>query len=132
MDPTTQVKLAKQLFSFLDNGSTAMADAVYLNAVENYTSEARLEREQAVLFQGYPLLAGLSCEISEPGDYLTDDRSSVPILVEGRGRCKRFSCPCHAWTYAATGDLVGIPEAKSFAGVDKKKSGLVQLPLVEK
>ena len=156
MDQATQIALTKQVFRHLDDKSTDRAEALYFNPVAAYTDPERLQREREVLFRQYPLLMGFSCQLSEPGMYLTDDFSGLPILVargaDGRVRgflnvcrhrgakvvngCghagKRLVCPYHAWTYGLDGQLVAIPDKGSFDGVELTDRGLTQLPTVER
>lgn len=152
----SQVALARKIFGYIDTKSTARVDSVYYNEVAAYTSPERLALERAILFREYPLLIGLGCQIRNPGDVLTNDDTDVPILVvraesgrlnafinvcrhrgnkvvEGCGAGKRdLMCPYHGWTYDHDGQLVGVPDSESFAGMDRSGHGLVPLPLVEK
>ena len=101
-------------------------------------------------------MLGFSCQLREPGDYLTDDFSGVPILLvrgadgaanafanvcrhrgarlaDGCGRAaKGFSCPYHGWSYALDGALTAIPDARNFEGIDERRRGLVKLPIAER
>jgi len=156
MQHSLQVTLAKEVLSHLDARTTCLAEDTFAHPVAAYTSAERLAREKAVLFRQYPLLVGLSCRLRHPGDYLTDDDSGVPILVvrdasgelrafvnvcrhrgskvaRGSGCIERnFVCPYHGWTYDTSGRLVGIPDARSFEGIDRDAHGLVPLPVAEK
>ena len=156
MQHETQVKLARQALHLLDTKTNCLADTVVHNPVANYIDPDRLRREQALLFRGHPLVIGASCQLREPGDYVTDDFSGVPVLaVRGRdgavraflnvcrhrgakvakgcGRIKRnFVCPYHAWSYDTDGRLVGIPDRASFDDLAPAEHGLVELPAVEK
>lgn len=156
MQHTAQVAAIKLLFDFLDNGTTQLAEDVYRQPVSDFLSDDMAARERDVLFRGPPLLICLSCELIEPGDYVCDDFSGVPIIVVRtnsgsvaayRNACRhrgarlvcdrgqglsRFHCPYHAWSYStATGELVSIPFESGFTGVDKTSQGLVRLPVVE-
>src|SRR3977135_3487753 len=51
------------------------------NPAGAYTSTSRFEAELRVLLKGMPHLAGLSCEIIEPGSYLTTTLGRVPVAV---------------------------------------------------
>ena len=152
----TQVKLARQALHLLDTKTNCLAKTVVHNPVANYIDPDRLRREQTLLFRGHPLVIGASCQLREPGDYVTDDFSGVPVLavrgqdgavraflnvcrhrgakvVDGCGRIKRnFVCPYHAWSYDTDGRLVGIPDRASFDDLDSAEHGLVELPAVEK
>src|SRR5215210_5258678 len=48
-------------------------------------------------------------------------------LLTGRGRCKRaLRCRYHGWTYDSdSGRLLGVPEHRSFAELDKSELGLL-------
>lgn len=156
MKHEAQVEQLRKIFGYLDAGETAMGDAVYRHHVSDYTSPDQAGREREMLFRHEPLLIGLSCELPNPGDYVTDDFSGVPILVvrneagqvnafinvcrhrgarvaSGCGSGKTvFSCPYHAWTYDRSGRLRLIPFEQGFESVDKTSNGLRPLPVVEK
>ena len=156
MDHTTQVRLTKEVLKHLDARTTAQAPDVMYHPTSAYNSPQRLRSEKQILFRKYPLLMGLSGQLPAPGDYLTDDFSGVPMIVvrdgegtvraflnvcqhrgarlaEGCGQAGRaFSCPYHGWSYNLQGELVGIPDAKSFAGMDKTERGLAELPAIER
>jgi nitrite reductase/ring-hydroxylating ferredoxin subunit len=156
MDQTTQVELTRRIFDYIDTKSTALVDSVRYNEVTAYTCPQRLAREKEIFFREYPLLLGLSCQLRNPGDVLTNDDTGVPILVvraqsgqlnafinvcrhrggrvvDGCGTGKSdFMCPYHGWTYNHDGHLTTIPSADSFTGVDRARHSLVPLPVVEK
>jgi phenylpropionate dioxygenase-like ring-hydroxylating dioxygenase large terminal subunit len=51
-------------------------------------------------------------------------------LVDGQAGCaKRLTCPYHAWTYAADGRLVGIPQRDDYPGLDPAQLGLIPVEL---
>lgn len=51
-------------------------------------------------------------------------------LVDGEAGCaKRLTCPYHAWTYAADGRLVGVPQREDYPGLDLAEHGLVPVEL---
>jgi nitrite reductase/ring-hydroxylating ferredoxin subunit len=156
VEHATQVRLTREVFAHLDANTTALAPDVMYHATSAYDSPERLAREKEILFRKYPLLMGLSGQLPNAGDFLTDDYSGVPIvvvrdrggdvraflnvcrhrgarLVEGCGKTGRaFSCPYHGWSYSLQGALMGIPDKDSFAGVDKADRGLVELPAIER
>ena len=123
-----------------------------------YTDPARFEAERQHLFLGEPIVAGLSGDIPNPGDYLVFDAAGPSILVMrgkgGRvgaflnmcthrgarlveqaepfsGHAARLTCPFHAWTFDPAGKLVGQPSKASFAGCEIGARDLIALPCAE-
>lgn len=112
------------------------------------------QREMREIFLKVPLLVALSCDIPEPGDYLSFAVAGRPIVVirgddgvartflnicrhrgaqvacELQGSAKRLTCPYHAWSYDRQGTLTGIP-GKAYFG-DVGSEGLTALPTEEK
>lgn len=156
MEHQTQIVQAHRILDYIDNRTTTMAAAVYRNPVRDYICPEQFRREMQVFFRESPLLMGLSCEVSEPGSYISDDFSGVPIVVvrnddgdlnafmnvcrhrgarlaAGCGKIKKaFVCPYHAWSYDRNGRLVGLPHGESFESVDRDTHGLRRLPIIEK
>ncbi len=53
-------------------------------------------------------------------------------LVDGEAGCaKRLTCPYHAWTYAADGRLIGVPDREDYPGLDPAGLGLIPVELEE-
>ena len=154
MQHTTQVALVRGLLGHIDAGTTVFAEGVMCNRVDVYTDRSRLEREWSMI-RCTPQFFGLSCRLPEPGSYVTDDETGIPLLLvrdddgrlrsflnvcrhrgsrvvsgQGSGR-RKFACPYHGWTYDCHGRLVGVPDRKSFAGVDLSDRNLVELPALE-
>jgi glycine betaine catabolism A len=46
------------------------------------------------------------------------------VVHEREGNRSKFTCRYHSWTFQNTGELVGVPDERSFFGLDKKKCGL--------
>ncbi|MFD2580232.1 aromatic ring-hydroxylating dioxygenase subunit alpha [Novosphingobium colocasiae] len=121
--------------------------------LEPYRSAAFFERERTQVFERAWLVAGRVEEIPNYGDYITVNLlpGNVPAIINrgkdgtvrafyntcshrgsqvldaGAGNAKRIVCPYHAWTYAADGDVVSIPDEPSFFNVDKKACGLSRM-----
>jgi nitrite reductase/ring-hydroxylating ferredoxin subunit len=153
---STQVALSKRILAHLDAKTTDTVDTVAHNDVTAFTCPDRLDREWRRLFLGMPQYIGLSGQIRDVGDFLTNDDLGVPILVtrdtEGKARaflnvCKHrgarladgcgaagrsFTCPYHGWTYDTNGHLIGIPDRRNFDGVEQALYGLTELPLEER
>lgn len=156
MQAKIRQQLITQIRDHLANKTTDMADAVFTNPVSAYASPERLELERQTLFRQFPLLLGLSCQLPNTGDYLTDDYSGTPLLLvrqpegslaafinacghrgapiaDGTGNKQTsFTCPYHAWTYALDGQLLRIPGESGFADINKHEYGLKPIPVVEK
>ncbi len=58
-------------------------------------------------------------------------RHRAARLLDGSsGDCgSRIICPYHAWTYALTGELIGLPGRDAFAHIDRTRHGLVSVEL---
>lgn len=155
MKRETQLELARVLQAYVKGGATALAPAVFRNPVAAYGDAGRLKLERERLYLKMPLFLTMSCRLREEGDYFADEIAGVPVLaVRGRngtlhafanicrhrgapvasgcGRTRKFSCPYHGWTYGLDGKLKGIPDERSFTGVDKEKNGLLPLPVGER
>jgi phenylpropionate dioxygenase-like ring-hydroxylating dioxygenase large terminal subunit len=155
MERQGQLDLLRRLLHHVENSTTSLAPAPWHNDVRVYTDPAHLAAEQRVLFREYPLLMGFASEWAAAGAFRTDDYAGVPILIargrdnrlraflnvcrhrgakvaQGSGQARVFSCPYHAWTYSLSGQLMGIPEERCFAGVREQRRSLVELPLCEK
>ncbi len=152
MQHATQVALTRRVIDFVDRSTTELAPALFLNPVATYTCPRQAAREAERFFSSAPLFFGLSCELSNPGDFRADDLSGVPVLVvrgkdgalnaflnvcrhrgakvaSGRGSGKRlFVCPYHAWTYDLDGRLTRIAPAEGFPGVTCEERSLVPHP----
>jgi choline monooxygenase len=107
---------------------------------------AELE-EQRIFGRSWQLIAHEQ-RVPNPGDYTTGTVGSQPVLVlrdeegtlrafrnvcrhrgsrllNGSGQCgKAIRCLYHGWTYRTDGELIGVPEGRSIAGLDKSKLGL--------
>lgn len=122
--------------------------------VADYVDEARFEHEMGLLSHS-PNLVTHSSRLAEPGDFVTRHLGTTPVLVvrgadgevnafvnvcrhrgatvEPRpfGRCKRFVCPYHAWTYRTDGRLDRVRHREGFPSLDVDRTSLVRLPCFE-
>jgi len=150
-----QLDLVRRLMRHMDEGSTATTEATFRNEMSCYRDTERHQRERQTFFRDMPVVMAMSPRLAKPGDYYTDTIDGVPLvlvrgkdgvarcfanicrhrgarLVEGEGcGLKMFTCPYHAWTYTLDGRLKGIPDARSFEGVDKETHGLREIPVHE-
>jgi Rieske 2Fe-2S family protein len=117
-----------------------------------YSAPEMLALEKRNLFMKDWLFVARVEELQQPGDYLTLDIVGERIVVsldatgelrafansclhrgvavaEGRGNAKRFTCPYHAWTYDASGRLIGAPHMDEIACFNKSEARLKPLGL---
>jgi len=155
MKRETQLRLAHALQAHVRDGTTALAPQIFRNPVAAYGDAERLKLERERLYLRMPLFLTMSCRLREPGDYVAEEIAGVPVLaVRGRdgslrafanicrhrgapvatgcGRTRVFSCPYHGWTYGLDGKLMGIPDERSFTGIEKETQGLLPLPATER
>jgi glycine betaine catabolism A len=121
-----------------------------------YIDPLRFERERRKLFDRLPLLLGPSALLPDNNTAIAHDGYGVPLIVsrDGEGRvhvmanvcrhrgtrliesddivpAKRIVCPYHAWTYGSNGDLLAVPRAECFPGVEKADRPLMHFTAVE-
>ena len=115
-----------------------------------YTSSDILALEQERIFRAGWLCAGRTDEIDNPGDYMTFEMGTQPVilvrgkdgivrahanvcrhrmmrLVEGRGNTSRFTCPYHAWTYSLDGELAAAPHMDRTSCFDRDRLSLASV-----
>ena len=152
-----QVELLRRLVGEHAPRPGPLAPASMHNPADAYTSPTRYDDEVRTLFHGGPTVVALSCELTEPGSYVTLLVGTVPAVVvrqvDGSVRgfvnvCRHrgstllaapcaeplgsIRCPYHAWTYALDGTLQRFPGAEAgFDDVDKATHGLVEIPVAE-
>ena len=132
-----------------EHGVTELDASVYIDPL-------RFEREKRVLFEKMPLLLAPSALLPDNNTALAHDGYDVPLIIsrDGDGRIhvmanvcghrgtrliesdeivssKRIICPYHAWTYGSDGDLMAIPRADCFPGIDKADRPLMRFPAIE-
>ena len=145
-------KIAEKIVSHVKNGTTAQAEGVISIPTSDYTCKERWDLEIKNIFQTLPLMAAMTIEIPNPGDYKSLEITGVPILVArgkdgkvnafrnvcthrgaiitepGIGNKSRFSCPYHGWTYSNNGELIGVTDKEKFGDFDPSCHGLSKLP----
>ena len=114
----------------------------------HYRDPEITELEERRIFARSWQLVGHLSRLPNPGDYLTSSAGSQPVLVlrdehgelrafrnvcrhrgsrllSGSGQCgKAIRCRYHGWTYRTDGELIGVPEGRQVAGLDKSTLGL--------
>lgn len=122
-----------------------------------YRDPEVLALEQNRVFRKCWLFLGHESEIQEPGDYVLRRLGVDPVIVardehravrvylntcrhrgvrlcrSDRGNTSHFRCSYHGWTYANTGDLVGVTNIVEVYGhtFDKSRFGLASPPQVD-
>ena len=155
MNHAAQVKILKELFRQIDNNVNVDAGVQLRNPISSYTCKDLAVREWQMFFQNHPQLIGLSGDLPKSGSFFTVDDFEVAVLAtrdqkgkfrafvnacrhrgvrvvsESRGEGTRFQCPFHHWTYANSGELLGIPRSKDFGDIDRACHGFIELPAAE-
>ena len=154
MQQSEQIKVGEQIFEYIDDSTTALAEQIYKQPVSEYTSEAVSQKERSILFQKTPLCVGLSNLLPKKNTYFTHDLSQQPLLLtrdesgkfhaflnvcrhrgarvaESCGKRKYFNCPYHSWKYDLKGSLINRPEEISFEHSPKSDHHLVELEATE-
>lgn len=122
-----------------------------------YRERELFEAEMRTVFARSWVYVAHESEIADGGDYRTARVGLQPVIVtrgpddgaihvmfnrcrhRGSAVCQRelgnanhFRCAYHGWTYAASGELIGVPFADGYEpDFDKAAMGLVHLPRVE-
>lgn len=155
-DRNLLLSLAERHLKLVPTGQPDEAPGMIEIEARQYLDPALFAHEKRAIFERYPVVAGLSCDIPKPGDYIKLDDLDTPIFVtrtrSGRAKafinsCRHrgaalvydqrgegrhsFTCPYHGWSYDENGALYGVPCASAFDGLDKSKFGLIEVPCEE-
>jgi len=157
LEREAELEWIRRYLSHLEAGTTELAPSALRRSSEVFTSPEHCERERDLVFHRQPVVVGLSCELSKPGDFFTISVAGVPIVVmrdrdgevgafvnlcrhrggpvaKGRGHAEggHLRCPFHSWTYTTSGELAAIPHAgEAFDSIDRSEWGLRRLACVE-
>ena len=77
-------KEAKRMLDLIDSGSTSMISedvAPYYVDISTYSDGELFELEKKKLFRERPLFMALSCDIRNPGDFVTNEDTGIPIII---------------------------------------------------
>ncbi len=157
MEREAELDWIRRFLAHLEAGTTDLAASELRLPSSIFTSAEHCSQERDFVFRRQPAVACLSCELREPGDYLTLRIGEVPVVVirdadgrvgafvnlcrhrggpvaRGRGRAEggHLRCPFHSWTYTVSGELAAIPNAEAgFDSIDRKEWGLRRLACAE-
>jgi phenylpropionate dioxygenase-like ring-hydroxylating dioxygenase large terminal subunit len=148
--------IAEVLLDYVEHDRTFQSDKITTVPATAYTDPDRWTREMDLVFHRVPLMLALSCELPEAGSYKAMDAMGKPVLItrdktgtahaflnvcshrgapvadEGHGKCSRFTCKYHAWTYGIDGKLLAVSDREKFGDIDKSTRGLRELPCDER
>ncbi len=150
-----QISLGDRLLNYIDTRTTALADDIYRQPVDEYISDEVAARERSQLFRALPMCVGLSNLLPHPDSYFTHDVSGLPLLLtrtetgqvrahlnvcrhrgarvaQGCGKARALTCPYHAWSYGLDGRLKARPADAAFAGAPVTAHGLQALAVEER
>lgn len=156
MDRRLELELIEELVALKQAKTHFLEPETGRARVEDYTSADHFEAERETVFRRRPHLAAHVSELAGPGDFRRLEIAGLPILLtrakdgearaflnvcrhrgaqlvsEDAGCQNRFTCPYHAWTYAASGELISAPHFDAgFPDLDKESIGLTPLPTYE-
>lgn len=147
-------------------------DQAIKDIVESYKADSPLERaatppsswygdrrvldlEKASVFTCSWQIVGRRDQVLTPGQYLTTQVASEPILIlrgndhklrgffnvcrhhaaavvtKREGKAEHLRCPYHGWTYDLEGKLILTPEFAGVANFDRSANGLVPIQVAE-
>lgn len=113
-----------------------------------YTNESLYQLELKTVFTRSWQMVGRADQVSEPGQYITNEIADEPIVVvrgsdhilrgffnvcrhhaaavmtEPEGKANQLRCPYHGWTYSLEGELKGTPDFTGVCNFEKSSNGL--------
>ncbi|MEM8609230.1 MAG: SRPBCC family protein [Myxococcota bacterium] len=154
MDHDLQVALLSQCLELTQRGEPYSTEPETFVPVAKYVDADRFKRETA-LMRSRMNVVGHASQVSGRGDFITRELLGTPIIVvrghddrvrafvnvcrhrgatlelRDHGRCKRFVCPYHAWTYDTEGALKSVRNKEGFPTLDLDDTKLVELQCAE-
>lgn len=154
MERAKQIELLSQCLDLARGARPFMTQRETLVPVESYLDHERFEQERALFRRSMNVVAHGS-QIPAPGDFITRDVVGTPTIVvrqpdgstkafvnvcrhrgatvelREQGRCTRFVCPYHAWTYKTDGSLGAVRHQDGFPSLDVESTALVELACAE-
>jgi choline monooxygenase len=138
--------------SYNPNASLARA---YTIPASWYVNKDLYDLELQTVFTTNWHLAGRLDQLQEPGQYITTDIGTEPVVVvrdndcvlraffnvcrhhaatvmtEPEGLASHFRCPYHGWTYSLSGELKGTPDFSGVCDFDRENNGLIPVHVAE-
>ena len=135
-------KIAEKVVGHVKNGTTDQAEGVISIPTSDYTCKDRWNSEMKNIFQTLPLMAAMTIEMPNPGDYKIWDKlgrdilvvrqkdnsikafyntcmhRGAPVVRDKKGRTNLLRCQYHSWTYDLSGDLIKVPDMRDFKDFD--------------
>jgi choline monooxygenase len=133
----------------------ASLDQAYTIPASWYIDESLYDLELQTVFSKNWLLAGRRDQLQKPGQYVTTDIGTEPIVVvrdndgtlraffnvcrhhaaavmtEPEGSAPHLRCPYHGWTYSLTGELRGTPDFAGVCAFERQNNGLVPVQVAK-
>jgi len=130
-------------------------DRAYTIPASWYVNEHLYDLELRTVFTDNWHLAGRHDQLEKPGQYVTTDVGTEPIVVvrdndnvlraffnvcrhhaaavmtEPEGSAPHLRCPYHGWTYSLAGELKGTPDFAGVCEFEREKNGLVPVEVSE-
>jgi len=157
IDRGIMLALAERHIALAAKGVPDEAESFIEVDTNEYLDPVLFELEKRAIFERYPVVAGLTQDIPNPGDFLKFDELATPLFITRTrsGRVKAFvngcrhrgtaivteehgnrkglfTCPYHGWSYDENGALAGVPCMPAFDGIDKTSLGLIEIPCEER
>ena len=147
--------MTDQILRLLEADGERQPDQEFMPPVETHNDAELFDLEKEKLFGSQALMAGLSCDIPNPGDFFTRDDLGIPIIItrdndgkahallnicthraarlkEGFGNARSLSCPYHAWNFGLDGTLRKVFKQDSFGSIEKCEYDLDKISCQEK
>ena len=154
MQRAKEIELLSQCLELARGAQPFMAPSEALIPVERYLDEERFAQELALFRRSMNIVAH-SSQLASPGDFITRDLVGTPLILvrqkdgsakafinvcrhrgatvelREQGRCSRFVCPYHAWSYETDGSLATLRHRDGFPTLDVERTSLVELRCFE-
>jgi choline monooxygenase len=133
----------------------AALDRAYTIPASWYVNKDLYDLELKTVFANNWQLAGRLDQLQKPGQYVTTDVGTEPIVVvrdndnvlraffnvcrhhaaavmtESEGMAPHLRCPYHGWTYSLAGELKGTPDFAGVCEFERETNGLVPVEVSE-